>query len=313
MTVDATEDSEESLIADLEQFATFDRKTAWALAYLVARRVDPQKGTGMSIEQQSKWCARTTYRRISAREFARRTGTSHKRVMAYLRAWDRAATDGVVPSADTLNCGSPVELPDERDIPFFGEGGYYRGHEAYSISDERLERIEKAAQSVGVRPQASAYVASHPKAVTAAIIADENTYKVAKKAFEEYERRQQAADHADREAGKQVTAERIRNADETPQAGGGATQAAADSDEAEGETEILVFRELSAARLGAMRALALLKKRPVTFTEQRSTAIAELCDTARVALDFVRDLATSSHTGLSDAALKAFMEESEQL
>ncbi len=312
MTVDAIEDSEESLVADLEQFATFDRKTAWALAYLVARRVEPQKGTGMSIEQQSKWCARTTYRRISAREFARRTGTSHKRVMAYLRAWDCAATDGVVPSAGALNCGSPVELPDERDIPFFGEGGYYRGHEAYSISDERLERIERAAQSVGVRPQASAYVASHPKAVTAAIIADENTYKVAKKAFEEYERRQQAADHADREAGKRVTAERIRNADETAQAGGGATQAA-DSDEAEGETAILVFQELSAARLSAMRALALLKKRPVTFTEERSTAIAELCDTARVALDFVRDLATSSHTGLSDAALKAFLEESEQL
>jgi hypothetical protein len=68
-----------------------------------------------------------------------------------------------------------------------------------------------------------------------------------------------------------------------------------------------MFREMTAARFDAMRALALLKKRSTAFTEECSTAIAELCDGARVALDVVRDLAASGHTGLSEIPARDFM------
>jgi len=103
------------------------RPHGWALAYLVARRVEPGEGSGVGFEQSSaKRGARTTFRRISAREFARRTGTTHKRIMALLDAWNRAAADGLVPRASELTPGVPVALPDDAEAPFYGQDGYYR-------------------------------------------------------------------------------------------------------------------------------------------------------------------------------------------
>jgi hypothetical protein len=312
--LETPEDGEDELIADLEQFATFDKKVGWALAYLVARRVEPEKGTGVSVEQQSKRCARTTFRRISAREFARRAGTSHKRVMAYLRAWQRAVDDGIVPPAGTLDRSAAVDLPDERSTPFFGEGGYYRGHEAYEMSEERLDRIEREAQLIGIKPHSTAYVAAHPKAVMAAILADENTYKAAQEGFAEYERRQQESDRADRAANTQAKAAQLRSEDDQDLADNNLGQAVPGADNSPGqETAILVLQELTAAKLGAARALALLKKHSIVFSEERSAAIIDACDGTCAALELVRGLTVSNTTALSDVALQAFLEESEKL
>jgi hypothetical protein len=308
------EDGDEHLDADLAQFALFDRKRGWALAYLVARRVEPGEGSGVGFEQHSeKWCTRTTFRRISAREFARRTGTTHKRIMAYLRGWERAADDGVVPHLWQLAPDCGVELPDEADVPFFGEGGYYRAQEASHLSVERVAAIEREAQAAGIRPGATAYVVAHPRAVTAAILADPGVYQAAKKSLEEYERRQEQADQADRESNRKVVAQQVDGPDEDLDADvlDAVRDASAPSDDR--DVAMLVFQEMTAARLGTIRALALLKQHSIEFTEERSEAIMTLCDSTRAALDFVRDLATSHHTGLSDAALQTFLEESGRL
>ncbi|MGP3964968.1 hypothetical protein ACTWPT_54350 [Nonomuraea sp. 3N208] len=76
------DDGEDALGADIAQFTTLESKGPWLLAYLVARRVAPSDGDGVRLEHQSRCFGRNTFRRISAREFARRTGTSAKRVMA---------------------------------------------------------------------------------------------------------------------------------------------------------------------------------------------------------------------------------------
>ena len=311
MDLDVIEDSEQGFSEDLEQFASLDRNVGWKQAYLVARRVEPDKGTGMTLEQQSKWCARTAYQRISAREFARRTRTSHKRVMAYLRAWERAAVDGVVPASRTLDRETAVQLPDAEATPFFGEGGYYRGHEAYQISDARLEAIERESETLGIRPQSCAFVATHPKAVTAAIIADERTYKAAKKAFEEHERRQQQADRTDREANRQAVEELIRSEDEPEQDGDAMEYGDQSEASIEEQSAVRVLQEIGAARMSVLHALALLRKHPAALTAQQAAAIIDLCETTRTALEDVRDLGGTSHPDLSDAALKAFLEESE--
>ncbi len=97
-----------------------DLRDGWRMALLVARNVEPEPGPGQ----------RGAGRRISAREFARRAGTSHKRVMAYLRAWECAAEDGLVPHAGQLATGVDVRLPDGSQIPFFGPDGYYRCYDS---------------------------------------------------------------------------------------------------------------------------------------------------------------------------------------
>ncbi|MEV4575625.1 hypothetical protein AB0K16_20490 [Nonomuraea jabiensis] len=86
------DDGEDALGADIAQFVAMTRTGPWLLAYLGARRVAPGEGNGVGFEQQSTKCFdRNTFRRISAREFARRAGTSAKRVMALLEAWNRLA------------------------------------------------------------------------------------------------------------------------------------------------------------------------------------------------------------------------------
>lgn len=231
--------------------------------------------------------------------------------MAYLRAWERAAADGVVPPASALDRESSVKLPDAEETPFFGEDGYYRGHEALNISDARREAIEKESESSGIRPQASAYVATHPKAVTAAIVADERTYKAAKKATEEYERRQLSADCADREANRHVVEGRIRAHDEAKQDGDEMANSAESGASIQEQAAARVLQEIGAARLSVLNALALLKKHHDGLNPERIAAIIELCDSTYAALVGLRDLANTRHPDLSDAALKAFLEESE--
>lgn len=94
----------------------------WLMALLVARNVqlDPPPA-----DTRGPRSARTSCHRISARELARRTHISHDRIMAYLRAWERAAQAGLVPAAG-MTRGRDVALPDEQSVPFYGPDGYFR-------------------------------------------------------------------------------------------------------------------------------------------------------------------------------------------
>ncbi|WP_329431151.1 hypothetical protein OG339_47280 (plasmid) [Streptosporangium sp. NBC_01495] len=68
----------------------------------------PASTEGRREDRESRF-DRNGFRRLSASEFARRTGTSAKRVMAFWRAWNRLAADGVVPPAADHQQPSKIE------------------------------------------------------------------------------------------------------------------------------------------------------------------------------------------------------------
>ncbi|MEV4089806.1 hypothetical protein AB0J43_57020 [Nonomuraea fuscirosea] len=172
----ARDDGEDALHADIAQFTAMERNGPWLMAYLVARRVAPGAGDGVGLEQKSTKCFdRNTFRRVSAREFARRAGTSAKRVLALWQAWNRLADEGVVDHAMDLQPDTDVELPDVKQYPFNGEKGYYRSLDARPVSPERREAIEREAATSGTRPSAITYVIGHPTAVKTVLLADEST------------------------------------------------------------------------------------------------------------------------------------------
>ncbi|MET7298237.1 hypothetical protein [Embleya sp. NPDC005575] len=316
-------DGDEQLTADVEEFAVHDRKGGWALAYLVARRVRPDEGHGVGIEQEStKRFDRNVFRRVSAREFAHRAGTGTKRILAFYDAWNRAAADKHVEPAHELSPGVHVELPDEDKVPFFGKHGYYRSYEARMNAGERRSSIEQEAERAGVKPAASIYMAQHPGALKTAVLADPGTRVAAREAIEEYDRREAERERADRDAARSVTAERekehdlARDDDEEAAAEKAAVaQAVRSASRAKSPTDaaLEVFTELTAVRLGTLRALTLLQQHTITFSDERSAAIADLCNGAQAAISFIRDLAASHHGALGDAALRAFLDESEKL
>ncbi|MBV9022702.1 MAG: hypothetical protein JO362_02575 [Streptomycetaceae bacterium] len=320
----APDDGEDRLSADIEEFAAHDRKGGWARALLIARRVEPNEGHGVGFDQQStKRFDRTVFRRISAREFARRSGTSHKRVMAFHEAWKRAAADGIVPAFDQLAPGVHVGLPEEDEVPFFGEHGYYRSYEARMNDGERRQAIEQEAERAGIKPGSPVYVAQQPKALKTAILADAAARTAAQEALAEFERREAQADRADRAAARQAAEERDRafDAQGEPSEPRCPDEEAAEvahavrttsREKSEPDVALRVFSEMTDVRLGTLRALSLLQQNHVQFTGDRSRVIAELCDASQAALAFIRDLAASPYTALNDDALKAFIDESEK-
>lgn len=319
------DDGEEGLAADIEEFSTHDRKGGWARALLIARRVQPDEGHGVGHGQVSvKRFGRNVFRRVSAREFANRSRTSAKRVLAFYEAWERAAADGKVPPVDKLEPGIHVDLPDEEEVPFFGEHGYYRSYEARMTAGERRQAIEEESARAGVKPTAPVYVAQQPKALKTAILADPTARAAAREAIEEFERRQNLADAEDRAAARQSADARGRQLDReepTPAHPTVDTEAAevaravraASQGNGDPDVALQIFTEMTQVRLGTLRALSLLQRHQISFTDERSQAISELCTATEAAVTFIRDLAASSSTALNDAALRAFLDESEKL
>jgi len=317
-----SDDGEDRLSADIEEFAAHDRKGGWARALLIARRVEPGEGRGQRTDLQPRFGRTEVFRRISASEFARRSHTSHKRIMAFHEAWKRAAADGVVPSIHRLAPGIHIDLPDEEDVPFFGEHGYYRSYEARMNNGERRQAIEQEAERAGIKPGSPVYVAQQPKALKTAILADATARTAAKEAIEEFDRRQTQTDSEDRAAAGRAAEEHqgglVR--DEAPAANPTQEAEAAEAARAvrvsgeklDPDVALQVFTEMTEVRLGTLRALSLLQRHQVEFTDDRSRVIADLCEAAQTALDFIRDLVASPYTALNDEALQAFVDESER-
>ncbi|MBV6696969.1 hypothetical protein KV557_07505 [Kitasatospora aureofaciens] len=320
------EETDEGLDADIEEFARHSRSGGWALALLVARRVEPHVGNGVTFEQRAKRFDRNAFRQISAREFASRSKTATKRVMALHEAWIRAAEAGKVPTLERVAAGEHVDLPDEDEVPFYGKDGFYKGYEARMSKGDRRDALEAEAERAGVSPGSPVYVAQHPTAVKAAVIADEVTRTAAIEGVAEYRRREaEAQDRADRQAARAVAESHARELDGRagtwspecdgeamdPAVAAAAVRAAAEPGEA--DAALQVFNELAQVRLGTLRVLSLLQRHPVQLTGDRGRTITELCEATKAALDFVTDLVASPYAVLDDAALQAFLEESERL
>ncbi|MFF9569408.1 hypothetical protein [Streptomyces sp. NPDC014685] len=317
------DDGEDHLNADIEEFATHDRKGGWARALLIARRVEPHEGQGERTDLQPRFDRTKVFRRISAREFARRSSTTHKRIMAFHEAWRRAAADGIVPPVHDLAPGVHVDLPDEEEVPFFGEHGYYRSYEARMNNGERRQAIEQEAERAGIKPGSPVYVAQQPKALKTAILADATARAAAKEAIEEFERREARADLEDHAAARQAAEESDRDFD-AGQAHADRQEQEADTaeveravrstsrDQSEPDVALQVFTEMTEVRLATLRALSLLQRHQVQFTGDRTRAITDLCTASEAAIAFIRDLAAGPYTALNDDALQAFLDESER-
>jgi hypothetical protein len=92
---------EATALADADAFAKVLARN-WEGGLLVARSAERQKNRfSGEISPLGK---------LSLREFAERAEVDHKTVARYLDAWNAAADDGLVPSAETLEPGALVDL-----------------------------------------------------------------------------------------------------------------------------------------------------------------------------------------------------------
>jgi hypothetical protein len=312
------DDGEAALDAAIAEFAAHEKARGWARALRVAQRVELEPADIATAEEQAALgTSGVVFRRLPAREFARRAGIRVERVKAYQKAWRRAAADNVVPKAGALRPSAHLDLPDDEQTPFFGEKGYYHGYEASLINAERVKAIEAEAAAAGIRPTATVYVAKNLKALKTAVLADEDSRSAAIEALAEYEARQAAADTADRAAAAGVRKKAEAEHDEhnlvsapREKARKNAAFSAAGS---AGDTAMEVFNAMADVRLGTVAALSLLQTQQVHFNAEQAHAIAELCDAATSAIAFIRDIAAGPSTALNDEALKAFLDESGKL
>jgi len=77
------------------------------------------------------------------------------------------------------------------------------------------------------------------------------------------------------------------------------------------EASILVLRELTAVRLGIARALALTERHSSEFVEEHGTRVAGLVRAAIGSLGTMLDLIISGNESMSEAAIRALLDEGE--
>ncbi|MGA4967011.1 hypothetical protein [Streptomyces pseudogriseolus] len=166
--------SEEQRDRDITAWAALDRSGGWWLAFFVACQVTKNADSSRRAVNKPG-----DLPKISAAEFARRSGTSPKRVLRYLQAWEAAQDAGVVKvaAADLRPGNEPVELPGD-DL-----WGQFYGPRSGTTS-ERGALIAAAAEEAGIRPTKALEVKENPTALKVAIIADERTAEAAREALE---------------------------------------------------------------------------------------------------------------------------------
>lgn len=115
---------------DAAEFGLHVRQGGWRLGMLVARNVSPgEGGRGNRRGYDSS--------KVSARQFAEHAGTSADRVLRYLKAWENAAGDDVVPPAADLVPGQDVDL-DVSELPSWGQYYPTRRYAKANPTEEKL-------------------------------------------------------------------------------------------------------------------------------------------------------------------------------
>jgi len=113
--------------------------------------------------------------KVSMTAFARSAGCDAGRVSRYWRAWERAAEDGLVPPADTLEPGQETPLPDaDRWSSYFS---------LYEATGDRNENLAAMAETVGTSFGKAVEIASNRPAMRAAILGDPQTAAAAREAL----------------------------------------------------------------------------------------------------------------------------------
>src|SRR5215467_2272690 len=110
----------EAIYEDAREFGAADRQGPWRLGLRVARSVQVGKGWGVNKRYREDVSHETSLEeyKVSASEFAHLSGTTTKRVMKHLRAWNKAAKEGCVLHSTELRPGQELgdllweRLPD---------------------------------------------------------------------------------------------------------------------------------------------------------------------------------------------------------
>lgn len=162
--------------ADAQEFGLHLKQGGWRLGLLVARNVEKapagvRRGSDFDRNQNGK---------VSGLAFANRSGTSNKRVLAHLAAWNRAAEAGHVPHGDDLTPGQEIDL-DVENLPEWRT--FYQGAGGGDMSEDRRERLTRAAEEAGIGRGKVQEIANNKKAMTAAIMADPDTAQAAANAL----------------------------------------------------------------------------------------------------------------------------------
>jgi hypothetical protein len=113
---------------DAREFGIHTKQGGWRLGLLVARNVEKDSRKTVSHEK------------VSAAEFARTADTSAKTVLQYLKAWNKAAKDGHVPSSLELSPGEEVDL-DVDQLPDWSH--YYMSYEREQIIKQSREALKR--------------------------------------------------------------------------------------------------------------------------------------------------------------------------
>jgi len=101
---------------DAREFGRHVLSGGWRLGLLVARNVS-QRGRGRPPAVPAVAPGTPTHAKVTASEFARRSKVSRQTVDLYLKAWNAAAADHVVPPADELHPGATSSIPHDPDAP----------------------------------------------------------------------------------------------------------------------------------------------------------------------------------------------------
>ncbi|WP_155356468.1 hypothetical protein [Acrocarpospora macrocephala] len=165
---------------DIQAWAALDQAGGWWLGFFIACQVESgQRNVGgkRDATPPDRNTARPT--KVSASEFARRAGTTSKRVLRYYRAWEAAAEAGAV----GLGTGQLYPGHPPIDFPPAEDWSLYFGGRATGTSHDRQQAISDQALAQGIKPTMALVIAENPTALRAAILADPKTAQQAKGAL----------------------------------------------------------------------------------------------------------------------------------
>jgi hypothetical protein len=165
-------DSHDPVARDAAQFGAHTRSGGWVFGLMVARNVKPGSSGSSS---DGKGTDKGTFPKVTAAKFAMMAGTGVPRVMRFYKAWERAASAGVVPGFDELAPGVAVELP-EPDL-------WANFFITYEKNGDRRESIARQAELAGTSYAEALKVAERPSALRTAILGDAKTAETAQAAL----------------------------------------------------------------------------------------------------------------------------------